>query len=138
AHGARLEFVRALLSGPTTADVCCPIHVAGPRPVEAGDVVIADVVVRSNGYWGDSAETHFVRESEQGGEARALLLDVLEEAREMLVPGETGSVVFAHVHTRIVEAMPGGELPHHGGHGLRPRSFDDPPTIPSGDPPLRP
>src|SRR6266540_113371 len=81
--------------------------------------------VRSHGYWCDSAETHAVGASEEGAEARALLLDVLEEARTMLVPGARGSSVFEHVHTRIVEALPEGELPHHGGHGLGLGPFED-------------
>jgi Xaa-Pro aminopeptidase len=138
ASGAPIEFTCDLLSGPNTADVCCPIHVAGKRVMEAGDVVIADVVVRSNGYWGDSAETHAVGENAEGAEARALLLDVLEEARKMLVPGATGSSVFDHVHTRIVEALPEGELPHHGGHGLGLGAFEDPHLIPSDDTPFEP
>jgi Xaa-Pro aminopeptidase len=138
ASGAPIEFTCDLLSGPNTADVCCPIHVAGTRVVEAGDVVIADVVVRSNGYWGDTAETHAVGASDKGAEARALLLDVLEEARTMLVPGGKGSSVFEHVHTRIVEALPGGELPHHAGHGLGLGAFDDPHLIPSDDTPFEP
>lgn len=138
ASGAPIEFTCDLLSGPNTAGVCCPIHVAGKRVVEAGDVVIADVVVRSNGYWGDSAETHAVGASPEGAEARALLLDVLEEARAMLVPGAKGSSVFEHVHTRIVEGLPGGELPHHAGHGLGLGSFEDPHLIPSDDTPFEP
>jgi Xaa-Pro aminopeptidase len=104
--------------------------------VEAGDVVIADVVVRSNGYWGDSAETHAVGTSDDGAAARALLLEVLEEARMMLVPGATGSSVFEHIHARVVEALPGGELPHHGGHGLGLGSFEDPHLIPSDNTPF--
>ncbi|HZR95825.1 MAG TPA: M24 family metallopeptidase [Gaiellaceae bacterium] len=138
ASGAPIEFTCDLLSGPNTAEVCCPIHVAGTRAVEAGDVVIADVVVRSNGYWGDSAETHAVGSSDGGAEARALLLEVLEEARTMLVPGEKGSSIFEHVHTRVVEAFPGGELPHHAGHGLGLGAFEDPHLIPSDDSPLEP
>lgn len=136
ASGAPIEFTCDLLSGPNTAEVCCPIHVAGQRAVEAGDVVIADVVVRSNGYWGDSAETHAVGVSDEGAEARALLLDVLEEAGTMLVPGAKGSSVFEHVHRRIVEAFSGGEFPHHGGHGLGLGAFEDPHLIPSDDTPL--
>ncbi len=138
ASGGPVEFTCDLLSGPNTAEVCCPIHVAGRRVVEAGDVVIADVVVRSNGYWGDSAETHGVGPSDEGAEARSLLLDVLEEARTMLVPGAKGSSLFEHVHTRIVEAFPGGELPHHGGHGLGLGAFEDPHLIPSDDTPFEP
>jgi D-alanyl-D-alanine dipeptidase len=136
ASGAPIEFTCDLLSGPNTAEVCCPIHVAGTRVMEGGDIVIADVVVRSNGYWGDSAETHAVGASAEGAEARALLLDVLEEARVMLVPGATGSSVFAHVHGRVVQAFPDGELPHHAGHGLGLSAFEDPHLIPSDDTPF--
>ena len=138
ASGAPIEFTCDLLSGPNSADVCCPIHVAGERAVEAGDIVIADVVVRSNGYWGDSAETHAVGASAEGAEARAILLDVLEEARTMLVPGAAGSSVFEHVHTRVVQAFPGGELPHHAGHGLGLGAFEDPHLIPADDTPFEP
>ena len=31
ASGGPIEFVCDLLSGPNTAEVCCPVHVAGPR-----------------------------------------------------------------------------------------------------------
>ena len=36
AYGGPIEFVCDLLSGPNTAEVCCPIHVAGRRTLEAG------------------------------------------------------------------------------------------------------
>src|SRR5258708_31742697 len=36
ASGAPIEVTCDLLSGPDTADVCCPIHVAGTRVGEAG------------------------------------------------------------------------------------------------------
>src|SRR5436190_1300794 len=75
---------------------------------------------------------------DEGAGARALLLDVLEEARTMLVPGAKGSSVFGHVHTRVVEAFPGGELPHHAGHGLGLGAFEDPHLIPSDDTPFEP
>jgi Xaa-Pro aminopeptidase len=58
AAGTPIEFLCDLLSGPNAAAVCCPIHIAGRRVVEPGDPVVADIVVRSGGYWGDSAETH--------------------------------------------------------------------------------
>ena len=56
----------------------------------------------------------------------------------MLVPGARGSSVFEHVHARIVEALPGGELPHHAGHGLGLGSFEDPHLIPSDTAQLEP
>lgn len=138
ASGGPIEFVCDLLSGPHSADVCCPIHVAGRRVVEDGDPVIADVVVRTNGYWGDSAETHVAGTSADAQAARSILLGILEEARTELVPGATGAEVFANIHTRVVTSLPGGELPHHGGHALGLTSFEDPHVIPSDTMPFEP
>jgi Xaa-Pro dipeptidase len=138
ASGGPIEFVCDLLSGTNTADVCCPIHVAGPRRLEAGDPVIADVVVRTGGYWGDTAATYSVGGNEEADAARAMLHDVLEQARAELVPGGTGASVFANMHERIVDAVPGGELPHHGGHALGLTSFEDPHLIPSDTMPFEP
>ena len=138
ASGGPIEFVCDLLSGPNAAEVCCPIHVAGTRLVEAGDPVIADVVVRTAGYWGDTAETHVAGRNADAEAARALLLDVLERARMELVPGATGAEVFANMHARVVSSLPGGELPHHGGHALGLTSFEDPHLIPSDAMPFEP
>jgi Xaa-Pro aminopeptidase len=138
ASGGPIEFVCDLLSGTSTADVCCPIHVAGTRTIEEGDPVVADIVVRTAGYWGDSAGTYTVGGNADAEAARSLLLDVLEQARTELVPGATGAEVFANMHARIVEAVPGGELPHHGGHALGLTSFEDPHLIPADTTPFEP
>lgn len=138
ASGGPIEFVCDLLSGSSTADVCCPIHVAGTRTLEAGDPVIADIVVRTAGYWGDSAGTYTVGGNADAEAARSMLLDVLEQARTELVPGATGAEIFANMRARIVAAVPDGELPHHGGHALGLTSFEDPHLIPSDTMPLEP
>jgi len=138
ASGGPIEFVCDLLSGPNSADVCCPIHVASRRIVEDGDPVIADVVVRTNGYWGDSAETHVAGTNADAQAARSILLDILEQARTELVPGATGAEVFANIHSGVVTSLPGGELPHHGGHALGLTSFEDPHVIPSDRMPFEP
>jgi Xaa-Pro aminopeptidase len=138
AAGGPIEFTCDLLSGASTANVCCPIHVAGPRTLEVGDPVIADVVVRTAGYWGDTAATYTVGGNAEAETARSMLLDVLEQARTQLVPGATGAEVFASMHARIVEAVPGGDLPHHGGHALGLTAFEDPHLIPSDTMPFEP
>lgn len=138
ASGGPIEFVCDLLSGANTAEVCCPIHVAGTRAIEEGDAVIADVVVRTNGYWGDTAETYLVGENADAAAARSVLIDVLEQARTELVPGATGAEIFANMHARIVNALPGGELPHHGGHALGLTGFEDPHLIPADTTPFEP
>lgn len=135
-HGEPIEFLADLLSGPNTAEVCCPIHIASPRVVESGDPVIADVVVRANGYWGDSAETHVVGANTEIEGARATLLAILAAAGTELRPGATGAEIFARMDARIREAFPGGEFPHHAGHALGLTSFEDPHVIPSDETPL--
>ena len=138
ASGGPIEFVCDLLSGSATADVCCPVHVAGTRRLEAGDPVIADVVVRTAGYWGDSAGTYAVGENSEAEAARSLLVDVLEQARLELVPGATGAEVFSRMQARITDALPDGELRHHGGHALGLTSFEDPHLIPADTMPFEP
>lgn len=137
ASGGPIEFICDLLSGRATADVCCPVHVAGPRRIEHGDPVIADVVVRTAGYWGDTAETYVVGgANDEAIERRAGLLDILKQAAAELVPGARGCDVFARMQARVEAAFPGGELPHHGGHGLGRSGFEDPHLIPSDASPL--
>jgi Xaa-Pro aminopeptidase len=137
--GGPVEFLCDLLSGSNTAEVCCPIHVAGHRMVEAGDPVIADIALRCpNGYFGDTAETHAVGTSRDAEAARETLLEILEQARVELVPGATGSEIFQRMSARILEAFPGGEFPHHGGHALGVTSFEDPHVVPSDKTALEP
>jgi Xaa-Pro aminopeptidase len=138
AAGEPIEFLCDLLSGPNTAEVCCPIHVAGRRTLEVGDPVIADIVVRHNGYWGDTAETHAAGSDGESRETRGRLLEILETTRTELIPGATGAEVFGAMNARILGEFPGGEFPHHGGHALGITSFEDPHIIPSDDTPLEP
>jgi Xaa-Pro dipeptidase len=136
AHGEPIEFLADLLSGPNTAEVCCPIHIASPRVAAQGEPVVADVVVRANGYWGDTAETHVIGENAEVEEARATLLEILAQAGTELRPGAVGADIFEAMRARIAEAFPDGEFPHHGGHALGLTSFEDPHLIPSDRTPL--
>jgi Xaa-Pro dipeptidase len=137
AHGEPIEYLADVLSGADTSEVCCPIRIASARRVGPGEPLIADVVVRASGYWGDSAETHVRGSNSEVEAARAALLDVLEQARQELVPGNTGSDVFRAMAARIAEAVPGAEFPHHGGHALGLTSFEDPHLIPADDTPFQ-
>ena len=135
-HGEPIEFLADLLAGDDTAEVCCPIRIAGRRAVAPGEPVIADVVVRADGYWGDTAETHLRGDNPEVEPARKTLLEILEQARQELVPGATGAAIFRAMADRIADAFPGGEFPHHGGHALGLTSFEDPHIIPSDEMPL--
>jgi Xaa-Pro aminopeptidase len=138
ASGGPIEFVCDLLTGPNTAEVCGPIHVAGARAAEPGDAVVADIVVRSNGYWGDTAETHTVDTNNEVTAIRSELLSILSDAGKRLVPGATGAEVFSEMNQRILGAFPDGEFPHHGGHGLGLGSFEDPHVIPTDETAFQP
>jgi Xaa-Pro aminopeptidase len=136
AAGTPIEFLSDLLSGPNAAEVCGPIRVPGARQVEDGDGVVADLVARLNGYWGDTAETHPVGNAPVVREARTKLYDVLQATAAELVPGATGRQLFADMSKRILDAFPGGEFPHHGGHGVGLSGFEDPHVIPADSTPL--
>jgi Xaa-Pro aminopeptidase len=136
AHGSPIEFTTDLLSGPKTADVCCPIHVASPRVVEAGEPVVADIALGANGYWADSAETHVAGHNAEVSKFRSTLLEILAYSADLLVPGNTGADIYRSVSRRILDTFPGGEFPHHVGHGLALSGFEDPHLIPSDHTPL--
>lgn len=136
-NGYPIEFTTDILSGPKTADVCCPIHIASPRVVQDGEAVVADIVVGAHGYWGDTAETHIVGVNEEVAQIRAGLLDILTKAAAELRTGNTGAAIFAEIRRRIADAFPGGEFPHHGGHALALTAFEDPHIIPSDHTPLQ-
>lgn len=129
--GTPIEFVSDLLAGARAAEVCCPVEYAGRYEVQDGDGIVADIVVRAHGYWGDSCETHFAGENAEVAEAREQLLGILADAGRALVPGATGAEVFRQVDDAIKAAFPGGEFPHHGGHGIGIGSFEDPHIIPT-------
>ncbi len=136
ANGAPIEFLTDLLSGPKTADVCCPIHVASPRAVQDGEAVVADIALGAQGYWGDSAETHMSGRNDEVSEMRAALLQILAKASSELATGNNGAAIFNATERRILETFPGGEFPHHGGHALGLSAFEDPHLIPSDETPL--
>lgn len=136
AAGTPIELVGDLLSGPNAAEVCGPIRIPGRRAVMDGEGVIADMVVRSGGYWGDTAETHPVGDATDVRAARDELFGLLELAARQLVPGETGAGIFDAIRRGIETAFPAGEFPHHGGHGVGLSSFEDPHVIPTDVTPL--
>jgi Xaa-Pro aminopeptidase len=131
-----IEFVGDLLSGPNAAEVCGPIRIPGSRAAAEGEGVVADLVARLHGYWGDTAETHPVGDADEVQAARDELYGILKATATQLVPGASGRDLFAELSGRIRDAFPGGEFPHHGGHGVGLGSFEDPHVIPADATPL--
>jgi Xaa-Pro aminopeptidase len=136
AHGGPIEFLADLPSGPNTAAVGCPIHVPGARIAGRDDVVVADVCVGADGYWGDSAETHLAVADGEVADARSRLLEILATTATELRPGTTGAEIYADMARRIAQAFPGGTFPHHAGHAVGLSSFEGPHVIPADETPL--
>src|SRR5690348_11220675 len=76
--GTPIEFLGDLLSGANAAEVCGPIRIPSTRAAEAGEGVVADLVLRLDGYWGDSAWTHPVGEAPDIVAARDTLAEILK------------------------------------------------------------
>lgn len=132
AAGAPVPYVSDMLGGPNTAEVCCPIRVAGRRPLERGEVVVADISVAAHGYWGDTARTHRVGEiAEEVAQQLRELEGIKEQAAERLRPGMRGCDLFAWARATIEAAFPAGEFPHHLGHAVGVTGFEDPHLIPA-------
>jgi Xaa-Pro aminopeptidase len=137
AAGEPIEFISDMLAGRRTAEVCCPVVVAGSTSVAPGDVVVSDVAVRAAGYWGDSARTYVNGGDGEAAEQLGQVREVLERARTLLVPGATGHDVHAAIAADLAERFPGGEFSHHAGHGLGMGPFEDPHLIPNDRTPLQ-
>jgi Xaa-Pro aminopeptidase len=118
AHGSPIEFNSDLLSGPNTGLASSPSHIPGGRAVQRGDPVLADVALRADGYWGDTAETHVVGQQQEIADVRVELLGILSDVGSELKPALPAAELYATVHRRILAQFPDGDFPHHAGHGL--------------------
>lgn len=130
-HGSPVDFVADLLVGERTADVCCPVAVAGEHRPGDGDWVVADIAVGADGYWGDTCRT-YVRPGTppKVTEAIGQLEDIRDAVAERLRPGAVAAELHADMRERLLAAFPGGTFPHHGGHGVGLTGFEYPHVIP--------
>lgn len=137
AAGEPVEFMADVLSGPASAEVSGPAGVAGLRRPNRGEPVLADILVRARGYWGDTCRTH-VRGANPEIEGRlAQLRSVLDDSVAALRPGVQASEVYADMASRLHEAFAGSvPLPHHGGHGLGLEPVSSPNLSPRDHTPL--
>jgi Xaa-Pro aminopeptidase len=135
--GAPIEFGGDLLAGERSALVCGPVAVPGRRRAQEGDVVVSDISVHHDGYWGDSAQTFIVGRNDEAERACEFIRGVLGRAADAMRPGVSAASVFASINAEIVERYPEGSFPHHGGHGVGVTAFEDPHLIPADQTSLR-
>jgi Xaa-Pro dipeptidase len=133
AHGSPIEFGADLLAGANTAEVCGPIAIPGPTRAEPGNPVIADICVGAGGYWADTCRTHVLGTNAEVEDIYRQLDEILTATSAELKSGATGAAVFAGMRDRVLALRPGGEFPHHGGHGVGLSVFDDPHVIPTDE-----
>ncbi len=130
--GAPVEFISDLLSGPNTAEVCCPIAVAGERRAGEGEPVVADIAVGAGGYWGDTCRTYLNGSNGEISEQLEQLATLLDSTVAGIRPGMTGREVHAGMAEALAAAFPGSNpFPHHGGHGIGLGPCDTPHVIPA-------
>jgi Xaa-Pro aminopeptidase len=132
--GAPVEFISDLLSGPNSAEVCCPIAVAGPRRAGQGEPVVADIAVGADGYWGDTCRTFVHGRNDEISERLGRLTSLLEATVLEMRPGIRGCDLFDSMAKALASAFPGAvPFPHHGGHGIGLAPADSPHVIPADE-----
>jgi Xaa-Pro aminopeptidase len=137
--GEPVEFVSDLLSGPNSAEVCCPIAVAGPRCAQPGEPVVADIAVGAGGYWGDTCRTYIRGQNEEVAANLERLASLLDAVVAGMRPGARGCDIHASMSEALSRAFPGSEVfPHHGGHGIGLGGCDTPHLIPADETALEP
>ena len=135
--GAPIQFGGDLLAGDRSGLVCGPVAVPGQRRVQPGDVVVSDMGICHEGYWGDTADTFIAGRHEEAEHACEFMWGVLERAAAAMRPGVPASTIFNRISREILERYPDGSFPHHGGHGLGVTVLEDPHLIPSDQTPLQ-
>lgn len=127
AAGGRLPVLADLVAGLRTADIG---GLPGSYKLRPGDAVIADIVPRLNGYWGDNAGTHFA------GEPPAALKKIYQVVRETLRKGIEAvrpGVIAGDLDRMLrdeIERRGYPVYPHHSGHGLGVSFHEEPRLVP--------
>ena len=127
AAGGRLAMLADFGAGVRTAEIG---GLPGGYLLSEGDALIADIVPRLNGYWGDNAGTHFVGEpSPELSKAYSVVMDTLCEGISAIRPGVRACDLDMQLRTAIQSAgYPA--YPHHSGHGLGATYHEEPRIVP--------
>jgi len=92
--------------------------------------VLADIVPRLNGYWGDNAGTHFVGEpSQELKKIYQIVLETLQKGIDAIKPGVRAS----DLDKMLRESIQGhgySSYPHHSGHGIGTTNHEEPRIVP--------
>ncbi len=135
AAGGRLPMLADFVAGLRTAEIG---GLPGNYALAEGDAVIADIVPRLNGFWGDNCGTHFVGEPvPELRKVHGVVLDALCGAIAAVKPGLRACDLDAQMRQAIRDAgYP--VYPHHSGHGLGVTYHEEPRIVPYNTQPLEP
>ncbi len=113
--GERLPILCDLIAGARTANIG---GLPGRNVIQPGDPLLADIVPRLNGYWGDSCNVYFA--GSPSPELHKMYTDVrdaLHAAISAIKPGMTANQLDRI--TRDWLTLDGyAPYPHHTGHGI--------------------
>ncbi len=134
AGGGRVPVLADFIAGARTAEIG---GLPGAYVVAQGDALIADIVPRLNGYWGDNCGTHFAGEpGPELSKAYRTVLDALCGAIAVVKPGLRACDLDAQLRKAIEDAgYP--VYPHHSGHGLGVTYHEEPRIVPYNQEPLQ-
>jgi len=131
-EGGRVPIIADVVSGPRTALTGGP---PSARKLEAGELLIVDLVPRHLGYWGDSCNTCCAGEpKKEYRDAFEGLAAVLSDAIAKVRPGLPACDLDRLVRTGVAKL--GGSYPHHTGHGLGISWHEEPRIVPYNTIPL--
>ncbi|HET7465399.1 MAG TPA: Xaa-Pro peptidase family protein [Candidatus Dormibacteraeota bacterium] len=127
--GTRVPVLPDLISGPRMLLVGVP---PSNRRLEAGDLALADLVVRVDGYWADSCTTICLgKPTDEMLRLHDACVRALEMGIEMLRPGTVAGELDSRVRSAMKDA--GYEYPHHTGHGVGVSFHEEPRIVPGAD-----
>ena len=133
--GGRLPMLADLVAGVRTGEMG---GLPGAYVLQEGDPVIADIVPRLDGYWGDICGTHFVgAPSAEMAKIRGIVHDALRRGMDAVRPG----VIARDLDAMLRDDDPGVRLrvyPHHSGHGVGVSFHEEPRLVPYNDMALAP
>jgi Xaa-Pro dipeptidase len=125
--GCRLPLLADFVAGERTAEIG---GLPGSYMLKTGDAVIADIVPRLNGYWGDNAGTHFVGEpSAELKKIYQIVLDTLRAGIAAIKPGVRACDLDEMLRSSI-QRQGYAPYPHHTGHGLGTSYHEEPRIVP--------
>ena len=133
--GGRLPVLADFIAGSRTAEIG---GLPGRYVLQPGDAVIADIVPRLDGYWGDNAGTHFVGEpSPELRKIYAIVLDTLRRGIQAVRPGLKAGDLDARLRG-LIRDQGYPVYPHHSGHGLGTSYHEEPRLVPYNEMKLEP